>query len=155
MGRSYSSLSSDSSSESWAAAAAFLAGFFFFLLLLFFPVFLDSGCSKIFRISSSVIFLSELTLPRSKAGAAASLVMPFLVMAVFESVLDLPRRSDFVLSCYLPMVVSRRATGALSLSPASSYCRKTLPRTHSTTPDLASRSSSSCLKLNGKVPNFF
>jgi hypothetical protein len=34
------------------------------------------------RISSSSIFLSDLTLLRSKAGGAPSLVMPFLVIAV-------------------------------------------------------------------------
>src|SRR5690606_28606544 len=55
----------------------------------------------------------------------------------------------------LPRVVRSLATGELSLSPVTSYWRKMLPRTHSMTPDLASRSSSSCLKLKGKVPNFF
>lgn len=75
-----SSLSSSSSSSSLAAAAAFLAGFFFFLFLLL-PVFLDSGCSRILRISSSVIFLSVWYLLRSRAGGPPSLVIPFLVMA--------------------------------------------------------------------------
>lgn len=49
----------------------------------------------------------------------------------------------------IPRVVSRRETGALSASPAGSYCRKTPPRTHSTTPTLADFSSSSWRKLKG------
>lgn len=68
------------SSES-PPAAAFLAGFFFLPLLFFLPVFLARGCSRIFRTSSSVIFLSDWTLDRSRAGGPPSLVMPFLVMA--------------------------------------------------------------------------
>ena len=74
--------SSSSSSSSAVAAAAFLAGFFFFFLfLLFAPVDRAAGCSKIFKISSSWIFLSDFTFSRSKGGGAASLVMPFLVIA--------------------------------------------------------------------------
>lgn len=73
---------SSSLSSSASPAAAFLAGFFFFLFLfLLLVVFLDRGCSRILRISSSSIFLSDLTLLRSRAGGAPSLVMPFLVMA--------------------------------------------------------------------------
>lgn len=71
----YSSLSSSLSSSS------FLATFFFFFLFFFAPVDLDRGCSRIFRISSSSIFLSDLTFARSRAGGAASLVKPFLVIA--------------------------------------------------------------------------
>lgn len=75
----YSS-SLDSSSSSWAV---FLAGFFFFLFFLpFAPVDLAIGRSRIFRISSSSIFLSDLILERSRVGGAASLVMPFFVIAI-------------------------------------------------------------------------
>jgi hypothetical protein len=87
----HSSLSSSSSSSSSlssaaAAAAAFLAGFFFFFLfLLFDPEDLARGRSKIFSTSSSSIFLSDLTLLRSSGGGAASLVRPFLVMAIVMS----------------------------------------------------------------------
>ncbi|KAL6891423.1 hypothetical protein HDV57DRAFT_297311 [Trichoderma longibrachiatum] len=65
------------SSVAPSALAAFFLG-----LLFFFPVFLARGCSRILRISSSVIFLSVWNLLRSSSGAAPSLVMPFLVMAV-------------------------------------------------------------------------
>lgn len=54
----------------------------------------------------------------------------------------------------LPIVLKSLPTASASLSPITSYCLKTLPRTHSTTPTFASRSSSSCLRENGKVPNF-
>lgn len=73
------SLSSESSSS--PPSAAFLAGFFFLALLFFLPVFLARGCSRIFRSSSSVIFLSDLTFSRSRAGGPPSLVIPFLVIA--------------------------------------------------------------------------
>jgi hypothetical protein len=73
-----SSLLSSSSSSSSAFFAAF---FFFFLFLLFELEALDMGCSRICRISSSVIFLSVLYLDRSGDGGAASRVMPFLVIA--------------------------------------------------------------------------
>jgi hypothetical protein len=49
--------------------------------LLFDPVDLDSGFSNICKISSSVILWSDFKLPKSGVGGAASLVMPFLVMA--------------------------------------------------------------------------
>jgi hypothetical protein len=42
---------------------------------------LDVGCSRIFKISSSSIFLSDLTKSKFKAGGAARRVRPFLVMA--------------------------------------------------------------------------
>lgn len=84
-----SSLSSSELSSAAAAAAAFLAGFFFFLLFFFLPVFLAMGCSRILRISSSSIFLSVLYLLRSSAGAAPSLVMPFLVMAIHRQYMNL------------------------------------------------------------------
>jgi hypothetical protein len=71
-------------SSSSPAAAAFLAGFFFFLFLFLGLLSLASGCSRILRISSSVIFLSLLILLRSGAGGAAIFWRPFLVMAVGE-----------------------------------------------------------------------
>ena len=81
--RAFHSSSLDSSSSSSSSAAAFLAGFFFFFLfLLFEPVDFDSGFSKICRISSSVILWSDFKLPKSRAGGAANLVMPFLVIAI-------------------------------------------------------------------------
>lgn len=70
-----------SSSVAPPAAAAFLAGFFFFLFLLLEPVFLASGCSRILRISSSVIFLSVLHFATSRVRGALRRVRPFLVMA--------------------------------------------------------------------------
>ena len=73
-----SSLVSSSSSS-----AGFFAGFFFFFLfLLFAPVDLAVGCSRIFKISSSVIFLSVLYFDSSGAGGAAKRTSPFLVMAI-------------------------------------------------------------------------
>lgn len=55
----------------------------FFLGLFFLvPVERARGCSRILRISSSSIFLSDLIFSRSTGLAAASLVRPFLVMAV-------------------------------------------------------------------------
>ena len=77
-----SSLLSSSSSSSSAAAAAFLAGFFFFFLFLFLDVVLPIGCSRILRISSSVIFLSVLYLETSSGGGLARRCAPFLVMAM-------------------------------------------------------------------------
>lgn len=65
-----------------SASSAVPSAFVFFLFLgFFFPVFLARGCSRIFRISSSVIFLSVWYLLRSSSGGPPSLVMPFLVMA--------------------------------------------------------------------------
>src|SRR2546421_1112284 len=85
--RSFHSSSLDSSSSS---EAAFFAGFFFFFLfLLFDPVDLDSGFSNICKISSSVILWSDFKLPKSGVGGAASLVMPFLVIARFFCQSDL------------------------------------------------------------------
>lgn len=49
----------------------------------------------------------------------------------------------------VPRVVNKRETGALSESPAGSYCLNTPLRTHSTTPTLAAFSSSSWRKLKG------
>src|SRR5882762_4875625 len=72
-----SSLLSPSSSSS-----TFLAGFFFFflfLLLLLVP--LPIGCSRILRISSSVILFSVLYLAKSGEGGAANRVIPFFVIA--------------------------------------------------------------------------
>lgn len=81
-----SSLESSSSSSSSAAAAAFFAGFFFFFLFLFFaPVDFEIGCSRIFKISSSSIFLSDLTASKSNGGGAANRVMPFFVTALHRS----------------------------------------------------------------------
>ena len=54
---------------------------FFLALLFFFPVFRASGCSRILRISSSVIFLSVWYLLRSRGVGPPSLEMPFFVMA--------------------------------------------------------------------------
>ena len=71
-----SSLESSSSSLS-----IFFAGFFLFLDFFFPPVDFDIGRSKIFRIPSSVIFLSDFTLSRYGDGGAASRVIPFLVIA--------------------------------------------------------------------------
>ena len=100
------------------------------------------GSSRILRISSSMSFLSVLDwyFSTSRAGAVASLVIPFLVMAEFQ----VSEKHRFIcLQFNLPMVVKRRATAALSLSPTTSYWRKTFPRTHSTTPTFPVRSSSS------------
>ena len=71
-----------SSSLDSSSASAFFAGFFFFLFFLFLdPVDLAKGRSRILRISSSSIFLSDLYWDRSSGAAAASLVRPFLVIA--------------------------------------------------------------------------
>lgn len=56
--------------------------FFFLLLLFLLPVERARGCSRILRISSSSIFLSDLYSSRSMGAGAASLVRPFLVMAI-------------------------------------------------------------------------
>lgn len=72
-----------SSSASPAAAAAFLAGFFFLLLVLALTS-LASGCLRISRISSSVIFLSDLSVDKSGVGGPASFWIPFLVMATYH-----------------------------------------------------------------------
>lgn len=75
----YSS-SEDSPSSS---LLSFLAGFFFFFLFLdFAPVAFPMGCSRILRISSSVIFLSDFSFSRGGLIGAARRVIPFLVMAV-------------------------------------------------------------------------
>lgn len=143
-----SSLSSSSSSTS---ASAFLAVFFFFFLFLLLELAAFAmGCSKIFKTSSSVIFLSVLNDSRFGVGGALKRVRPFLVMATenqyvamhasFSQCFHLLPRPNVM---YLPTVVNRRETGSLSLSPMTSYCRMTPPRTHSTTPTLAARSSSS------------
>ena len=76
------SSSLDSSSSSSSSAAGFFAGFFFFFLfLLFVPVALDIGLSRICKISSSSIFLSDLIESKSNGGGAARRVMPFFVIA--------------------------------------------------------------------------
>lgn len=58
--------------------------FFFLALLFFFPVLRASGCSRILRTSSSVIFLSVWNFSRSRGWGPPSLVMPFLVMAGYR-----------------------------------------------------------------------
>lgn len=64
----------------------FLAVFFFFFLFFpLAPVDRARGFSRISRISSSVIFLSDRTLSRSRGGGAASFVRPFFVIAVRQS----------------------------------------------------------------------
>jgi hypothetical protein len=63
----YSSSPLSSSSAAASPAAAFLAGFFFFFLFFLVEAF-PMGCSRILRISSSSIFLSDLTFSRSRAG---------------------------------------------------------------------------------------
>ena len=76
-----SSLESSSSSS-----VAFLVGFFFFFLFLpFAPVDRATGCSRIFRISSSVIFFSVLYCSKLGAGGALKRTIPFFVMAGFIS----------------------------------------------------------------------
>lgn len=55
---------------------------FFLLLFFLLPVERVRGCSRILRISSSSSFLSDLICSRSTGLGAASLVRPFLVMAV-------------------------------------------------------------------------
>lgn len=62
--------------------AAFLADFCSFLL---------SGCSRIFKTSSSMIFFSVLNLVRSGIGGALRRVRPFLVMARKSQSRDLVR----------------------------------------------------------------
>jgi hypothetical protein len=57
--------------------------FFFLFLFFLLPVERAIGCSRIFRISSSSIFLSDLNCSRLTLGAA-SLVIPFLVMAAWN-----------------------------------------------------------------------
>src|ERR1700759_3967515 len=68
------------SSSLLSSSPDFFAAFFFFFLFL--PEFLESGCSRIFKISSSVIFLSDLYCAGSTVGGAAKRVNPFLVIAV-------------------------------------------------------------------------
>jgi len=114
----YSS-SSSSSSDSWASAvvSAFLAGFFFFFLFLGLELAgFASGCSRIFKTSSSVIFLSVLNDSSFGAGGPLILETPFLVMAVRVS-------SMIYLFQYIdsPIVVKRRQTASPSLSPTTSY----------------------------------
>lgn len=79
-----SSLVSPSSSSS---SDAFFAGFFFFFrFLLLAPVGRATGCSRILRISPSVIFLSVLYLDRSGDGGALKRTKPFFVIATESSV---------------------------------------------------------------------
>ena len=73
--------SSSLDSPSSSSAAFCVVFFFFFLFLLFDPVDLATGCSRIFKISSSVICLPLLTCSRSSDGGAARRVRPFLVIA--------------------------------------------------------------------------
>ena len=72
--------------------SAFLAAFFLLFLFFLEPVDLDRGRSRILRISSSSIFLSDLTLVKSGAAGAVSLVIPFLVIATYRSV---KRKQDY------------------------------------------------------------
>jgi hypothetical protein len=67
------------SSSLLSSPSPFFAVFFFFFL--FFPAFLERGCSRSCKISSSVIFLSDLYCDTSRAGGAARRVRPFLVIA--------------------------------------------------------------------------
>src|SRR4051812_2543299 len=80
--------SSAAASSSASASPSFLAGFFFLLLFFLLPVFRDRGCSRILRISSSSIFLSDSYLLMSRGGGPPSLVMPFLVMARNKSAIE-------------------------------------------------------------------
>ena len=78
--RHIQSSSLDSSSSS---SATFFADFFFFFLFLpFAPVDLAVGCSRMFKISSSMIFFSVLYLDSSGAEGPVKRTSPFLVMAV-------------------------------------------------------------------------
>ena len=80
---SESSSESSSSSSSSDFATAFLAGFFFFFLFFDFALLgWARGNSRIFRISSSVIFLSLLYFSRLSLGGAAKRCRPFFVMAM-------------------------------------------------------------------------
>ncbi len=75
-----------SSLESSSSSVAFFASFFFFFLFLpFAPVDLAKGCSRILRISSSVIFFSVLYCSKFGAGGAPKRTIPFFVMAGFIS----------------------------------------------------------------------
>lgn len=78
---SYSSSldSSSSSSSSVVALTGFF--FFFFLFLLLDPVDRATGWPRIWRTSSSSIFLSVSILLGSNVGGALSRVMPFFVIA--------------------------------------------------------------------------
>ena len=111
--------SSLSSSDSLSSFVAFLAGFFFFLFLPF-PVFLERGCSRILRTSSSSICLSVLYLVKSSGGGPPSLVMPFFVIAAHLSAHSW-KAPWHTVERDSPIVVNSRATGALSLSPTTSY----------------------------------
>jgi hypothetical protein len=77
--RAYSSSLSSSSSP----AAALVAVFFFFFLGLFAlgAEALLIGCSRILRISSSVIFLSVFSVDKAGSGGPTRRVIPFLVIA--------------------------------------------------------------------------
>jgi hypothetical protein len=149
---SSSSLSSSSSSSACLVGVAFLVFFFFFLFFDLALLGFARGNSRILRISSSVIFLSVFNLSRSGFGGAANRWRPFLVMATRSQYCFSTR---YMLHLDLPMVVKSLLTGSLSVDPMTSYCRTTPPRTHSTMPILPARSSSSCRRLNGNVPNFF
>ena len=83
---SASVIHSSSLESSSSSSATFLAGFFFFFLFLpLAPVDLATGCSRICRISSSVIFFSDLYCSKSGAGGALRRTIPFFVMANFIS----------------------------------------------------------------------
>ena len=78
-------LQSSSLDSSSPSSAAFFAGFFFFFLfLLLVPDDLANGCSKIFSIASSVIFLSVLYFNSSGDGGALKRIRPFFVMAALD-----------------------------------------------------------------------
>ena len=84
-GKPHSSSLDSSSSSSSSFSTAFLAGFFFFFLFLLFElVALAIGCSRILRISSSTIFLSDFHFARSGVGAADNRVRPFFVIARYK-----------------------------------------------------------------------
>ena len=86
LGFQASSIQSSSLESSSSSSVAFFADFFFFFLFFpFAPVDLAIGCSRIFRISSSVIFFSVLYCSKFGAGGALKRTIPFFVMAGFVS----------------------------------------------------------------------
>lgn len=86
LGFQTSFIHSSSLESSSSSSVTFLAGFFFFFLFFpFAPVDLATGCSRIFKISSSVIFFSVLYCSKFGAGGALKRTIPFFVMASFFS----------------------------------------------------------------------
>lgn len=88
------SIHSSSLESSSSSSVAFFANFFFFFLFFpFAPVDLAIGCSRIFRISSSVIFFSVSYCSKFGAGGALKRTIPFFVMAGLVSLLHLKHAS--------------------------------------------------------------